>query len=298
MRGSLLLVLILFGHAQYACYAAAIHDATKKGDIEAIAAALDSGADVNESDGGTTALYIATAVGNLEAVRLLIERGADVNLPAKWGTPLYAAAKFGQAEIVDLLLVSGAKPDVATRSQTALHAAADNGCFACVVHLVEAGADVNALSSERSPPIHLAKRNDHENIVQFLRDHGAEKPVVPPISARLAKADPGMGKEIFDQRCHQCHISEARGKIRNAPNLWGIVGREKASDVNFKYSHALKEEIGTWTFEALNAFISDPARITPGTLMAFAGLQNEKQRADVITYLRTLSDTPVPLPVQ
>jgi cytochrome c len=295
MRAFLLICFCLFSVTSRA---ETFIDVTRTGDVGAITAALDSGANANESDGVTTPLLIAAAAGNLEAARLLIRRGADVNLPAKWGTPLYAAAKFGQADMVELLLVNGAKADQATRSLTALHMAAGSGCLGCVMHLVEAGADVNALTSERSPAIHFAKSNGHEDIVQYFLDHGAEKLAVPPISARLAKAEPELGKELFGQTCHQCHASEAQGKSTKAPNLWGIVGREKASVANFAYSPALKEEGGTWTFEGLNAFISDPARITPGTSMEFAGLQDEKQRADVIAYLRILSDTPLPLPLQ
>ena len=51
-----------------------------------------------------------------------------------------------------------------------------------------------------------------------------------------------------------------------------------------------------WTFDNLDQFIANPKGFVPGTAMAFAGLKNPEQRADVIAYLRTLSDNPVPLP--
>ena len=297
MRRFLLLILMMSLETSMSL-AAPIHDAAEKGDVAAIAAALDGGAGVNETEDLATPLYIAAARGNLEAARLLIKRGADVNWPAKFGTPLYAAAKFGYAEIVELLLVNGAKLNQTTRSFTALHIAAGSGCLACVIHLVEAGADVNALTSEREPAIHFAKRNGHEDIVAYLRVHGAEKLAVPPISARLATADPEVGKARFDETCGGCHFLPGEVNRNKAPSIWGIVGRQKASDKNFDYSPAFREETGTWTYEALNIWLSDPARAVLGTAMRFPGLQDEKQRADVIAYLRTLSDTPLPLPAQ
>jgi cytochrome c len=297
MRANLLL-LLGFWLFPLEANAAAIHDAARKGNVVAIAAALDSGADINETDGLATPLYIAASKGNLEAARFLVRRGADVNLPAKPGTPLYAAAKFGHPDIVELLLVSGAKPNQTTRSQTALHIASGTGCLGCVIHLVESGADVNALTSEREPAIHFAKRNGHEDIVAFLRAHGAEKLAVSPISARLATADPEGGKALYEETCAGCHFLPGEVNRDKAPSIWGVVGRQKASDMNFDYSPAFREETGTWTYEALNILLSDPVRAIPGTAMSFPGLQDEKQRVDVIAYLRTLSESPMPLPPQ
>jgi cytochrome c len=64
----------------------------------------------------------------------------------------------------------------------------------------------------------------------------------------------------------------------------------------FNYSAALKAMGGTWTFDALNKWLTDPRNDVPGTAMTFAGLQNEQQRADVITYLNSLSKNPLPMP--
>lgn len=275
--------------------AAPIHDATKKGDAAAIVATLDAGADVNEVD-GVTALYIASGDGNVEVVSLLIERGADVNLPVKWGTPLYAAALRGHAETVKLLLDHGAKPDQSSKPLLPLHVAAEAGCLPCVSFLVEAGTNVNALAPGRIPAIHFAKSKGHEDVVKYLSNHGARPPDLAPISPRLASASLSSGKEIFVRTCAACHIS-APGAGNNARlNLWGVVGRSKASASDFKYSTSLKEAGGTWTFEDLNAWISGPALYFPGTDMNFEGFEDEEQRADVIAYLRILSDQPAPLP--
>jgi cytochrome c2 len=80
------------------------------------------------------------------------------------------------------------------------------------------------------------------------------------------------------------------------PDLYGVVGRKIASAPGFNYSAALKSKSGTWDFNALNAWLSKPTAYAPGTAMTFAGLSNDKQRADVIAYLDTLSKNPVPLP--
>lgn len=276
-------------------WAGPIHDAVKKADIASIAAALDAGADVNEID-GVTALYIASNGGNVEVASLLIDRGADVNLPARWGTPLYAAALRGHADIVKLLLDHGAKVDQPSKSRLPLHAAAEAGCLPCVSFLVEAGADVNALAAGRMPAIHFAKLGAHEDVVEYLRDHGARPPDLSPIAPLLASASLDAGKKIFVGTCAGCHVS-APGRMESGhPNLWDVVGRAKASVPGTEFSASLRQAGGIWTFEDLNAWISGPALYFPGTGMTFEGLRDEKQRAEVIAYLRTLSDRPEPLP--
>ena len=80
------------------------------------------------------------------------------------------------------------------------------------------------------------------------------------------------------------------------PDLYGVVGRPVASVPGFNYSAALKAKGGTWTFDALNTWLTNPRADVPGTAMTFAGIASEKQRADVIAYLNSNSDNPLPLP--
>ena len=98
--------------------------------------------------------------------------------------------------------------------------------------------------------------------------------------------------------CQTCHTFEKNGPNRIGPNLWGIVGDKRGEGRNgFNFSAAMKAKGGTWTFEDLNKFLTNPKAFIPGTAMGFAGIQKDSQRADVIDYLHTLSDNPVPLPV-
>jgi cytochrome c len=257
-------VLMCFCLGPLPAKAAAIHDAAKKGDMAGIAAALDGGADVNQIDGLVTPLYVAAINSNPEAVKLLITHGADVNLPTKFGEPL--------------------------------HAAAQRGCLACVKLLVEAGADVNALAPERKPAVHLAKKFGYSDVVDYLFKHGYIAPVPSPISADLNNADPSRGKTLFLRGCSGCHDATTKMKNGRGPHLWNIVGRPKASIATWTYSQPLQEAKGNWDYEELNGFISDPMRVLPGTDMEAKGYQNSEDRADLIAYLRTLSDSPEPLP--
>lgn len=272
-------------------------DLARDGDVAGVTSALDAGAEVDEQGGGVTALYVASEAGNVELARLLIDRGADVDLLVKFQrTPLYGAITTDHPDVVRLLLDSGADPNKITKLQNPLHIAAQEGCLQCVIDLVGAGGDVNALTSIGSPPVHLAKRGGYEDIVAFLLDHGGAPPVTAPISPLLASADTQLGKQTFEKNCVECHIATSEPETSKRPNLWGIVGRARAQEGDVDYSPVMREVGGTWTFENLNSFIAYPTRTLPGTTMEYVGVKGEKERAEIIAYLRTLSDAPVPLP--
>jgi cytochrome c len=74
-----------------------------------------------------------------------------------------------------------------------------------------------------------------------------------------------------------------------------VVGDKKAEG-NFNFSAALKSKGGEWTFDELNKFLQNPRGYVPGTSMSFAGVSRDGQRADIIAFLTSLSDKPVPLP--
>jgi cytochrome c len=98
------------------------------------------------------------------------------------------------------------------------------------------------------------------------------------------------------KKCGACHDFTKGGPNKVGPNLWGIVGRARATMAGFNYSAAIKAKAGDWTYDDLNKFIANPKGYIPGTAMGFAGIQKDSERADVIDYLHTLADNPVPLP--
>lgn len=116
-----------------------------------------------------------------------------------------------------------------------------------------------------------------------------------PIAPRLETADPARGETLFLQ-CRVCHVTESGAEHTVGPNLWGVVGREVASQPAFGYSNSLQSLGGSWDYEALSRYLFDPQAAAPGNLMAFAGLTSARDRADLIAYLRTLSESPVALP--
>ena len=116
-----------------------------------------------------------------------------------------------------------------------------------------------------------------------------------PLPVLLAKADPAKGQSSA-RKCAACHTFGKGEPNKVGPNLYGIVGRPKASHPGFNYSAAMKGKGGDWGFDEINQFITNPKGYVPGTIMAFAGDAQAGDRADILAYLRTLSDNPVPLP--
>lgn len=119
---------------------------------------------------------------------------------------------------------------------------------------------------------------------------GADDTVV----ALLATADPANGQRVA-RRCAACHTFDSGGANRVGPNLWGVVGRDKAAVEGFRYSSAMAEHGGSWTLENLFAYLADPRGQVPGTSMVFAGIRDEGDLADLIAYMNAQSDNPIPL---
>ena len=97
------------------------------------------------------------------------------------------------------------------------------------------------------------------------------------------KGDAKHGEAVFTQ-CKTCHVIDP-GVNRIGPSLHGIIGRKSGQIAGFSYSTANKESGITWTPAKLYQYLEKPARVVPGTKMAFAGLPKGQDRADVIAYL-------------
>jgi cytochrome c len=115
-----------------------------------------------------------------------------------------------------------------------------------------------------------------------------------PLPVLLAAADPKRG-ETLAKPCVACHSFEKGGANKVGPPLFGVVGNKIASH-SFAYSDALKGKGGEWTYENLNAFLLAPQGFAKGTKMVYGGERDAKRRADILAYLRTLADSPAPLP--
>jgi cytochrome c len=126
----------------------------------------------------------------------------------------------------------------------------------------------------------------------------AAAPAAEPIAKRLASADAGKGQSTFRQ-CTACHTPDKGGANKVGPNLWGVLDRAKGAVAGFGYSAALKTVAGKgekWGYAELDKFLENPKGYMPGTSMSFGGVANPATRADLVAYLRSLADTPAPLP--
>lgn len=91
-------------------------------------------------------------------------------------------------------------------------------------------------------------------------------------------------------RCVVCHSLEEGGPFRVAPNLWNIVGAEKARDSGwYAYSPALIEKGGTWTAEELDRYLEDAGAFAPGSTKSIR-VKDPQERKKIVDFLATLKD--------
>jgi cytochrome c len=109
------------------------------------------------------------------------------------------------------------------------------------------------------------------------------------VAGAAAAGDPQRGAIVF-QKCYACHSVVPGESGLPGPNLAGVVGRRVASAPDFDDSPALlalaARGEGVWTEGRLDAFLSDPEAVAPGTAMTFVGLREPAERADVIAFLK------------
>jgi len=106
--------------------------------------------------------------------------------------------------------------------------------------------------------------------------------------ASHAETPAERGKEIAQTQCGVCHTFNKGGGTRVGPNLYGVYGTKIASKPGFSFSAALKKHTGVWDKANLDKWLKSPSTFAPGTYMTFPGLHSQKQRDDVIAYLKSL----------
>ncbi|PIT69604.1 c-type cytochrome [Bartonella tribocorum] len=147
---------------------------------------------------------------------------------------------------------------------------------------------------------------DHPTSVQYyhtvtkndtLEEKQEESNIPISLNSRLQQGDFENGRKIFRQ-CAICHTSGRNQAGRVGPVLWEIVNRPLASAAGFAYSRALRAHSDQkWDFVTLDRYLHSPRKAFPGTTMSFRGIKNDQDRADLLLYLRSLSDHPVAIPM-
>ena len=113
--------------------------------------------------------------------------------------------------------------------------------------------------------------------------------VGPLLQSAWADGDPAAGRRIFT-RCAACHLINASGNNTVGPNLYKIIGRKAGTVAKFEYKSKLKDSTIVWTEDALEDFLKDPKpRVAGSAMQTFAGIPNEKEREDLVAYIKDIS---------
>ena len=136
-------------------------------------------------------------------------------------------------------------------------------------------------------PIEVPEKNQ-------IKSKVVEEVVIEPVLTLLATANLESGQKI-SKKCVACHGFDSGGPNKVGPNLYNIVNKDQGK-ADYAYSKVLASLSGKWTYEELNKFLYKPKLYSKGTKMNYAGLSKTKDRANLIAWLRTKSDSPASLP--
>jgi cytochrome c len=118
-----------------------------------------------------------------------------------------------------------------------------------------------------------------------------KKAMLATLPAAYQTADLDNGQAKF-ATCKSCHTIAQGGETMVGPNLWGVFGRKAGSLPGFTYSDGMKALGVTWDADKINTWITHPSAMVPGTKMTYIGMENPKDRIDVIAYLKTVTTAP------
>lgn len=118
-----------------------------------------------------------------------------------------------------------------------------------------------------------------------------------PLPNLLAAADIAKGEQVY-AKCRSCHTIDNGGANGLGPNLYAVMGKPHGVHPGFAFSDAVKSIPGTWTFESMNEWLTNPKKYAPGTKMTFAGISSAEDRAALMLYINAQgSNLPLPAPV-
>ncbi len=177
---------------------------------------------------------------------------------------------------------------IAVAALTACGDSGDDGQSAETVTAQPQQSEARVASPESAEEVlvHAANRQAAAQPVEVITPQASLE-----LAERLTNADVSNGERIA-RRCVGCHTMEAGQPNRVGPNLWGVLGRERGSVEEYSYSDAMAAAGGSWTLDSLDAFLANPRLDMPGTLMVDPGIRRDDDRADVLAYFATLSDSP------
>lgn len=110
---------------------------------------------------------------------------------------------------------------------------------------------------------------------------GAAACVLAAAPVRAAPGDPARGEAVYE-RCIGCHSLD---RHRTGPKHCGLFGRRAGTAAGFDYSDAMRASGFVWNEATLDRFLAAPMKVVPGTSMGYAGVDDARDRADLVAYL-------------